>query len=194
MPNNVGPDARFAIIEIPPGPAPPNAIMWGNKDAVMRCIPQSVANVEQEQRLRDEAAVIAKQQDEARANTGKMAQIFADRVEHLSGRLDAFEPRKAERADQLQREAEEAEVEAIEEMLSGLPDPDQATFGDDGELEIVQPVDPAKHDPEGEARSEAATGAMPKELDKGAPPLSGDYSLNVTPPSKYRDPTSIGGP
>jgi hypothetical protein len=48
--------------------------------------------------------------------------------------------------------------------------------------------------PEGEHRAEAITGATPRELDRGAPPLPGDYTRRVTPEGPYRDPTAIGGP
>jgi hypothetical protein len=61
------PNARFAIIEIPPGPSPPEAIVVGNMDAVMRCLPQTVASEEQEQRLaraEKQAAETERQQQE----------------------------------------------------------------------------------------------------------------------------------
>jgi hypothetical protein len=143
------PDARFAIIEIPPGPSPPEAIVVGNMDAVMRCLPQTVASEEQEQRLalaEKQAAETARKQQEARTCAARM---LADGLRHLSNRLDTFEARKKAHADQLRRDAEEAEAKAIAEYLNSLPDPDA--------------------------------------LD-----AESDYSL--TPPSPYRDPTSIGGP
>jgi hypothetical protein len=88
------PDARFAIIEIPPGPAPPEAIVVGNMDAVMRCLPQTVASEEQEQRLaraEKQAAETERQQQEARACAAKM---LVDGLERLSGRLGTFEASK----------------------------------------------------------------------------------------------------
>jgi hypothetical protein len=125
--------------------------------------------------------------------------MLANGIVRLGERLDAFETRQAERADQLQREKEEAEAAEAAEYLASLPDPEDPaaldnphTMGDDGDFQaIVPPVDTEKHNPE--HRSEAATGAMPNELDKGAPPQLGDYLSTTPPPSPYRDPTSIGG-
>jgi hypothetical protein len=127
------PDARFAIIEIPPGPGPPEAIVVGNMDAVMRCLPQTVASEEQEQRLaraEKQAVETERQQQETRICAAKM---LADRVEHLATRMDKYEARKQEFADQQQREAEAAEAARIEAMLDALPDPDDH-HTDDGEF------------------------------------------------------------
>jgi hypothetical protein len=196
-----GPDERFAIVPVPPvGPAPPEALVVGNMDAVMRCLPQTVASEEQEQRLAEQAVEIAKQQDANRAHTEQMVAMFADRVGHLSDRLDAFETRRQDHLEQQKRAEEAAEVAAAEELLALLPDPeDPEAFdnpratGDDGELEIKPPPDTEKFDPEGEARNEAETGAMPTSLEKGAPPEAGQYVPTAPPPSKYRDPAAIGG-
>jgi hypothetical protein len=104
-------------------------------------------------------------------------------------------------------------------MLETLPDPDLPDAMRDslqppsGDLHSIAPVDREPLDPEGEpvpgepdpddpegadtrdsnTRAEAVTGAMPRELDKGAPPEAGEYALTSPPPSKYRDPPSTGG-
>jgi hypothetical protein len=120
--------------------------------------------------------------------------MFADRITRLGERIDAYATRKQERAAQLERQEAAAQAARIEEELAALPDPDQPqawATGDDGDFEIKPPVDTEKLDPE--HRNEAATGAMPNELDKGAPPEAGQYIPTTPPASPYRDPTSIGG-
>jgi hypothetical protein len=192
MPSNPGPDARFAIIEIPPGPSPPEAIMVGNMDAVMRCLPQSVANEEQEQRLaqaKEEAAETEQHQAEVRACA---LQILGDGLEHLSGRLDAFEANRKAREEQAHRDAEAAEAKAIEAYLASLPDPEfPQAMSDEGEFEIKEPPDVEKYHPE--ARNEAISGALPEELSEGSPPETGEFGAPLPPASPYRDPTAIGG-
>jgi hypothetical protein len=202
MANNPGPD-RFAIVPVGPGPSPPGAVAVGNWEQVAEYIPQSIARQEAEQRFaiaKEDAEETAKVQAETRACAARM---LVDGLEHISNRLDAFETRKAERAEQQRRDAEEAEAAAVEQMLAELPDPDapdaetvlkDAAHQPTGDLHSVDPVDTENLDPEGEARNEAITGLMPKELDRGAPPLPGDYTREVTPASPYRAPTWIGGP
>jgi hypothetical protein len=184
---------RFAIVPVE-GKSPPEAIVVGPMSEVTSYIGQSIARIEEEQRLAQaqrDAEETKRYQAEVRECA---AQILADGITRLNERIDAYEGRKQERADQLQRQAEEAEAARIEEELAALPDPDDPySMGDDGELTAVhEPVDTEKHDPE--RRNEAVTGAMPKELDKGAPPQPGDYLSTTPPPPKYRDPVAIGGP
>jgi hypothetical protein len=188
---------RYAIIKIPPGPSPAEAVAVGNWDQVAEYIPQSIARQEAEQRFaiaKEDAEETAKVQAETRACAARM---LVDGLEHISNRLNQFETRKAERADQLRRDEEEAEAKAIAEYLDSQPDPDapdaetvlkDAAHEPTGDLHSIDPVDASKH------RAEAVTGAMPRELDKGAPPLPGDFTREVTPASPYRNPTSIGGP
>jgi hypothetical protein len=183
---------RFAIVPIE-GKSPPEAIVVGPMSEVMEYIGGSIARNEKEAKLAQaerDAANTAEYQAEVRACA---VQILGDGLTRLGERLDAFEARKAERAEELERQEEEAQAEAIEEMLSGLPGPDNpSAMGDDGDFEaVIPPRDTEKHNPE--HRNEAATGDMPRELDKGAPPQPGDYLSTTPPPSPYRDPTSIGG-
>jgi hypothetical protein len=198
-----GPDDRFAIVKIPPtGPAPAESIVIGPMNEVMEYIGGSIARNEKEARLAQaerDAAKTAKVQAETRACA---AQMLADGLTHLSNRLDAFETRRQHRLEQQKRAEEAAEAKEAEEFVASLPDPeDPEAFdnpratGDDGDLEAIKPLpDTEKLDPEGEARSEAATGAMPKELDKDAPSEIGEFGAPLPPRSPYRDPTSIGGP
>jgi hypothetical protein len=184
---------RFAIVPVE-GKSPPEAIVVGPMSEVTEYIGGSIARNEKEAKLAQaqiDAEQTAKYQAEVRA---RAAQILSNGLTRLGERLDQFEARKAERAEQQRRDEEEAEAAAVEQMLAGLPDPDTLhTLGDDGDFEaVIPPVDAEKHDPE--HRNEAATGAMPNELDKGAPPQPGDFMSTTPPPSPYRDPTAIGGP
>jgi hypothetical protein len=176
---------RFYIAPVE-GKAPPESIVIGPMSEVMEYIGGSIARIEKEKRLalaERDAEETAKFQAEARASA---AQMLVDGLEHLSGRIDAYEARKKAHADQQRRDKEEAEAAAIEEMLSLLPDPDNPhAMGDDGDFEaVIPPPDTERHDPE--HRNEAATGAMPNELDIGAPPQPGDYTPTLPPPSPYR--------
>jgi hypothetical protein len=193
---------RFAIVPVQ-GKSPPESIVVGPMSDVMEYIGGSIARNEKEAKLAQaqrDAEETERYLDEVRA---RAVQMFADRITRISERLDQFEARKQERADQLQREAEEAEAARLEaeasaaaEYLASLDpeDPeDPEAMGDDGELTAIhEPVDTEKNDPE--HRNEAATGVLPKELDKGAPPQPGDIVPTTPPPSPYRDPAVIGGP
>jgi hypothetical protein len=206
------PNEMFAVVSYS-GKAPDEAIITGNLSQVTEYIPQSVAREEAEQHLAEaeqRAEEVAQHQSEIRAQA---AQILTDGMARLSERIDAFETNQKARADQQKRDAEAAETEAIEQMLARLPDPDTPDAMRDssqppsGDLHSIAPVDREPLDPEGEpvpgelpdpddpenTRAEAVTGAMPRELDKGAPPEAGEYALTSPPPSKYRDPPSTGG-
>jgi hypothetical protein len=154
---NVDPDL-FSII---PGRSPSNAIVTGPMSEVMEYIGGSVARMEKEQQIADaqrDVEQTAREQEETRIHN---AQMFANGIAHLATRLDAYEARRQARADQLQREAEEAQNRATEEFLAGLPDPDDLTttallpatgdgsphddrrllteISDDGDFEAVNP-------------------------------------------------------
>jgi hypothetical protein len=194
------PNELFAIVPFS-GRAPEEAIITGNLSQVTEYIPQSIVRNERDQQLAQaerDAEETERFHDEVRACA---AQILTDGIVRLNERLDQFEARKAEREDQQRRDEEEAEAAAIEAELAALPDPDDPDVlgnppatGDDGDFqETKPPPDTERYDPEGELRNEAASGDMPKTLDKGAPPQSGDYLSTTPPASPYRDPTSIGG-
>ena len=195
------PNEMFAVVPYS-GNAPEEAIIIGNLSQVTEYIPQSVAREEAEQHLAEaeqRAAATAQHQAEVRACA---AQMLADGMARLSERLDAFVTRKQALADQQQRDAEAAEIARVEAMLETLPDPDTpAALGDhapSGDLHSIAPVDKEPLDPEGELPDpdnpdDAVTGAMPRELDKGAPPEAGEYAQTSPPASPYRDPPSTGG-
>jgi hypothetical protein len=185
-------EQQFAIVPYT-GRPPEEAIITGNLSQVTEYIPQSVARNEKEAQLAQterNAAETAKHQAEVRACA---LQILGDGLEHLSNHLDGYETRKQEREEQQRRDAEAAEAAAVERMLATLPDPEAPqAMGDDGEFEIKSPPDVERYDPE--ARAEAISGAMPEELEEGAPSETGEFGAPLPPPSPYRDPTSIGGP
>jgi hypothetical protein len=190
MPDN---DRQLVAIVPYTGKPPENSIMFGEMPQVMENIPQSVARLEAEQRfaqVKKDAEETERFHDEVRA---RAAQILGDGLAHLSNRLDGYEARKAERADQQRREEEEAEAAATEEFLASLPDPDSPR-GDDGEFEIKPPPDVEKYNPEGEARLESTTGETPAELEETVPPEPGQYLSTTPPEGPYRNPGLIGGP
>jgi hypothetical protein len=184
-------DQQFAIVPYT-GRAPEEAIITGNLSQVTEYIPQSVARNERDQQLAQaerDAEETERFHDEVRA---RALQILGNGVTRIGERLDAFEVRKAEREEQQRRDAEAAEAEAIELMLQSLPDLDQPR-GDDGDFEIVLPVDPEKHNPEGEVRAENISGLTPEQLEEDIPPGPGDYTQEVTPEGRFRIPGVIGG-
>jgi hypothetical protein len=163
---------------------------------VMEYLGGSIARNEKEERLAQaerDAAETERIQSEARVCA---AQMLVDGLTHLSDRLDNFEARKQERAEQARRAKEEAEVARIEAELNALPDPDNPNaVGDDGELEAVKhPPDKQQYDPEGEyTEGDALTGLTPEVLEKDTPPPLGNYGAPLPPESPYRTPTAIGG-
>ena len=98
--------------------------------------------------------------EEARASAAKMICEMAD---SLSKRMDAYEEQLEARREREEEEAEREEQEEIERELDALPDPDDPhAFIPSGELHDLPPTVEDQ-------------GALPNELNKGAPPLSGTY-------------------
>jgi hypothetical protein len=189
---------RFAIVPFE-GKSQSEAIVVGPMSEVMRYIRDTIPRIEEEQRLAH-AQRDAEETKRHQAEVRECAlQILGDGLTRLNERIDQYGARKQERADRQRRDEEEAEIARIAEELAALPDSDDPeafenppATGDDGDLQAVhEPPDTEQHDPE--HRNEAATGVLPKSLEKGAPPQSGDYHTTTPPPSPYRDPTSIGG-
>src|SRR6516162_11767338 len=105
---------RFAIVPVE-GKSPPESIVIGPMSEVMEYIGGSIARNKKEAKLAQaerDAAETERFHDKVRVCA---AQILADGLTRLATRLDNFMARKQERADQLQREAEEAETARIEE-------------------------------------------------------------------------------
>jgi hypothetical protein len=169
---------QFAIVPVE-GKSPPEAIVIGPMSEVTSYIGQSIARIEEEQRLaqsRADAAEVAMQQDEIRAHA---AQMLADGMERLSERLDAFEANQKARADQLRRDEEEAEIARVEALIGTLPDPDlpnaelalrhspDSSHAPSGDLHVIAPVDkeplnPEDPDPDDpENFEDAVPGSMP---------------------------------
>jgi hypothetical protein len=118
------PTDRFAIIPVTHGPAPPDAIAVGSMSAVMEHLPDTIARQDAINRLDEgmaKAAEVAQLQSMARACN---VIAFADSIDRLTGRLDAFTARRdAQRRADAAREAEE-EAKRIQAELDALPDPD----------------------------------------------------------------------
>jgi hypothetical protein len=182
------------------GKPPENSIMEGCIPQVMENIPQSKARMEALQRFaqaKKDAEETERFHDEVRA---RALEILGNGLTRLSERIDAFEARRHEHMEQQKRIEEAAEAAAAEAEANAeysLPYDagtilKDATHMPTGDLHSVGPVDKEHLDPEGEARSEALSGATPQELDKGAPPPPGDYLPTSPAPSPYRNPVAIG--
>lgn len=136
---------RFAIIPLPPGPAPADAIITGSMSAVMEnivdsharadAIEQAARAVEDAVEAQELAAEAERLQEMAKANT---VQMITDTIDRVTSRLDAYIARR-------DAEEEEAEAQRIEAQLAALPDPDDpATHVPGGELHTLA----AKQEPE----------------------------------------------
>jgi hypothetical protein len=144
---------RYAIVPIPDGAPPAEAIAIGGLDEIMQFLPQTVAYQELEQRALSLVDQLSRRE-----------QTFTDGVQVLTesvgkfmdacGRLvDGGEEREAEqiRLDEEEKaRAEAARVAAIAEELAPIVGPEgEQTLAapDDGELEIKNKVDPARFGP-----------------------------------------------
>src|SRR6516164_2437294 len=120
MPDN---NDMFAIVPCSHGHTPEEAIITGNLSQVTEYIPQSVARNERDQQLAQaerDAEETERFHDEVRA---RALRILGNGVTRIGERLDQYETREAERAEQQRRDAEAAEAAEIEAMLEALPDP-----------------------------------------------------------------------
>jgi hypothetical protein len=115
---------RYAIIPIPPGPAPAEAIVTGNIDQVFEYIPQSVARDDAMKELeaaRLSHAQIAHAQERTRAVQALMLNEALDR---LTTRQDSFATKQRERRREAKARRDAAEAQRIQAALDALPDPD----------------------------------------------------------------------
>jgi hypothetical protein len=153
---------RFAIIPIPDGPAPPEAIVVGDLDAVLRYLPQTVAAEELEARALGLVDQLDRREralsDGARALTQSVGK-FMDACGRL---VDGEEEREAEQIRQDEEEKARAEAAEIETYLAEHPEPstEPKAMPDDGELEIHEPSDKERY------------GGLEIEEDAGGVPLS----------------------
>jgi hypothetical protein len=160
-----------------------NVIAYGGSDEMLRKFFDCEATEQ----------ALALQLAQATEGANRVADIgmhLMDRVEDLVVREQAQARADAKRrADKARRDAEaEARAEAAElrDWLAENPEPGASAAGDDthqpsGELHILDPVDKEHLE-----ASEDDQGALPAELEEGAPPSSGTY----TEP----DPEDLGGP
>jgi hypothetical protein len=115
---------RYAIIPIPPGPAPAEAIVTGNIDQVFEYIPQSAARADAMKEL-DRARLsldqIAHAQERTRAVQVLMLNEALDR---LTTRQDSFATKQRERRKEAKARRDAAEAKRIQAALDALPDPD----------------------------------------------------------------------
>jgi hypothetical protein len=196
---------RFAIIPLPDGPAPANAIAVGPLSMAMEYLPQSHARDKREQQAADlEAralltvavvnsradAVIERerkvkaQADAAQAIMSDAIHRFADRVLELSHRLDRIERQQIadalaglpDRDDPQGRSATEQLVATDYLPPSPLPPP----HGDDREVETVL------------ERERGDQGDLPTKLQRNAPAPPGNYAFHLDePPRQVTQPTAI---
>ena len=165
------PNDRYAIIPLPPGPPPPNALMIGGPlSQVMQCIPDTVArrdSIRTLQAARLDAAVITQAQKATRA---LQAAAFADSVDALIHRMDTLETKRAEaRAAKAKADAAR-EQKQIADYLNTLPSPDEpeaVIYSPGGEMHAVSP-----------SNTDDNEGDLPSELSRATPPPPGDYPLD----------------
>jgi hypothetical protein len=120
MPND--PDL-FAIVPVE-GKSPKDAICIGPMSEVTTYIGQSTARIAEEERLAQAQRDAEETERHQAATRAHALQMFSDGITRLGERLDAFDARRQARADQLEREAQEAEHRQTEKFLASLPDPD----------------------------------------------------------------------
>jgi hypothetical protein len=134
----------FAIVPVAHRP-PEEAIVVGPLKEVFEYIPQSIARADAEGRL-DEGMARAAKTEELQAMTRCCNLLaFADALNHIGQRLDAYEARRQERARRDAARAAEEERKAIQDKLDALPDPDDPAAFDPppnepgGELHTLGP-------------------------------------------------------
>jgi hypothetical protein len=112
------------------------------------------------------------QQDHEQQLRQRQVRAFVDGVAAIGRRLDAVEQRHAERA----RQAAADEARAIQQQIDSWPDPDSADpfphHSPGGELHALEPPNLGDKQQLAAARDQ---GDLPRELLKGAPPLTGNY-------------------
>jgi hypothetical protein len=204
------PAPSFAIIPVPDGKPPVNAIAHGSMFAVMERLLDSksrtaaldlVARAEQaveQERERE-------QRDQAIVTNGIGA--LADAITRLSRRLDGIE------RSQVARHQLDAASEATARMLAlpkDAPDPDAPADyvpSPSGELHGVEPKDPAEHQraefddmggvplsyravPSSYVRS-GDQGELPAELERRTPPSGTEPILPVAPLPPFQQPIGL---
>ena len=183
---------RFAIVPLPPGTSPADALMIGPLDVIMQNLPDTHARADALNDLelhRIKADQIATMQQVSR---GMQVASFCDSLNHLSARVDAEVIRRAERRRRDAEEAKALEEKQIADALSKLPDPDMpSSWSDDGELTTREPSQP--EDEEQLAATETDNeGDLPdKLLEEVPPPLGIDPDVSGTRQPTARSPVAV---
>lgn len=185
---------RFAIVAIPPGPTPADALMVGPLEVVMQCLPDTVARADALEEL--EFARIKSDQISTMQNVNRALQVsaFCDSVQQITRRMDALETRRAERARKDAEEARAREEQQIADALSKLPDPDlPSAWSNDGEL-TTHPASQSEDVEELEASEHNDNeGDLPVKLTNELPPITGtDPELSGSREPTARNPVSPG--
>jgi hypothetical protein len=163
---------RYAIVPFNGSP-PPEAIVVGDLDAVMRYLPQTVAAEELEQRALDLAARVEAREQALTDGLRKLAPSVSHFMDVCSRLVDDAE---AQRAEQVRQDAE-AEARKAQAHVQAYLD-QQSDPG--GELRALGPVDKEKYDPEADDLIDPAELGGPKDPHQIAPPIS--VSLNEATP------------
>ena len=107
--------------------------------------------------------------------------ILNDMLDAFARRLDAYETRRAAQARKDAEEQEHQEQEQIQRTLDQLPDPDDPdAFLAQGELTMTPASEPSHE----EQLAALDQGALPNELQEGAPADPGNYPID--------DPADLG--
>jgi hypothetical protein len=180
--------STFAIIPVPYGKPPADAIAHGPMSAVMQHVLSS--------RARAEALALVKRADaaaeEERRRAQREQQIFsegiraiADGIGQLSRRLDEIERsrdarRRLDAASEATKQMLELPKDAADLDLSADDTPAPS-----GELRPLEA--PTAHQPETDDQ-----GALPRQLERGAPPQTGNYpTLEDLPRKQVPQPVAI---
>ncbi len=184
-------DNRFAIVPIPPGTPPADALVVGPMDTVMQLLPDTLArndSIRELQAARLDAAHITAMQ---KASRTIQATSLCDSIDTMIRRLDALETRRLENARRKAKADAEEEAQRVQEYLDGLPDPDE-------------PNDPAIYPPSGHLHEVSAPntdndneGDLPEVLTRVTPVPPGNYplddpaELDDPPYQKQRNPVAV---
>jgi hypothetical protein len=193
---------RYAIIPIPPGPAPAEAIVTGNIDQVFEYIPQSVARDDAMKEL-DQARLTLDQIAHAQERTRAVqALMLNEALDRLTTRQDSFATKQRERRKEAKARRDAAEARRIQAALDALPDPDDPhAFAstpskirdDEPPASVGEPLraDLSK-EPEPNLEIEGDQSTLPNELLEGVPPAPSTYPNSELPkPPVVSQPVSI---
>jgi hypothetical protein len=172
-------------------PAPTNAIAVGNLDAIFRNLPDTNARSAALARADAVMSRIEDAEQEQDLTRATQIGIFADCVDALTRRLDAFEERLAEQARQDAEEAEREEQQQIQAELDALPDPDNPGPFHGGELSVIPASTPEDERQLAAIEGDDGEGDLPPELLKRTPPELGTDPIVS---SKLHDPAKFGYP